>query len=142
MCSDPPGNLLDGGALELPSSRAILEGRVPSRGKKRGGLEVAVLRGKKRRLGETGHLAQAELGVVELTTNKVGAGVGGMRAVGRGIGDNGVGGRVLKGEERIREEIQGVGDSCGSCLGNKDVMATIVGESGGEPETANTMLGP
>ena len=45
-------------------------------------------------------LAQAELGVVELTTNKVGAGVGGMRAVGRGIGDNGVGGRVLKGEER------------------------------------------
>ena len=51
MCSDPPGNLLDGGALELPSSRAILEGRVPSRGKKRGGLEVAGLRGKKRRLG-------------------------------------------------------------------------------------------
>ena len=142
MCSDPPGNLLDGGALELPTSRAILEGRVPSRGKKRGGLEVAGLRGKKRRLGETGHLAQAELGVVELTTNKVGAGVGGMRAVGRGIGDNGVGGRVLKGEERVREEIQGVGDSCGSCLGNKDVMATIVGESGGEPETANTMLGP
>ncbi len=102
MCSDPPGNLLDGGALELPSSRAILEGRVPSRGKKRGGLEVTGLRGKKRRLGETGHLAQAELGVVELTTNKVGAGVDGMRAVGRGIGDNGVGGRVLKGEERVR----------------------------------------
>ena len=98
MCSDLPGNLLDGGALELPSSRAILEGRVPSRGKKRGGLEVAGLRGKKRRLGETDHLAQAELGVVELTTNK--------------------------------EEIQGVGDSCGSCLGNKDVMATLVGESG------------
>ena len=141
MCSDPPDNLLDGGALELPSSRAILEGRVPSRGKKRGGLEVAGLRGKKRRLGETGHLAQAELGVVELTINKVGAGVGGMRAVGRGIGDNGVGGRVLKGEERVREEIQGVGDPYGSCLGNKDVMATIVGESGGEPETANTMLG-
>ncbi len=65
-----------------------------------------------------------------------------MRAVGRGIGDNGVDGRVLKGEERVREEIQGVGDSCGSCLGNKDMMATIVGESGGEPETANTMLGP
>ncbi len=100
------------------------------------------VRGRKRRLGETDHLAQAELGVVELTTNKVGAGVGGMRAVGRGIGDNGVGGRVLKGEERVREEIQGVGDPCGSSLGNKDVMATIVGESGGEPETANTMLGP
>jgi hypothetical protein len=116
---------------------------VPSRRKKRGGLEVAGLRGKKRRLSETDHLAQAELVVVELTTNKVGAGVGGMRAVGRGIGDNGVGGRVLKGEEeRVRKEIQGVGDSCGSCLGNKDVMATIVGESGGEPETANTMLGP
>ncbi len=100
------------------------------------------MRGKKRRLGETGHLAQAELGVVELTTNKVGAGVGEMRAVGRGIGGNGVGGRVLKGEERVREKIQGVGDPCGSCLGNKDVMETIVGESGGEPETANTMLGP
>ncbi len=62
---------------------------MPSRRKKRGGLEVVGLRGKKRRLGETDHLAQAELGVVEHTTNKVSAGVGGMRAVGRGIGDNG-----------------------------------------------------
>ena len=79
---------------------------MPSRRKKRGGLEVAGLRGKKRRLGRTDHLAQAELGVVELTTDKVGAGVGGMRAVGRG--------RVLKGEERVREEIQGVGDSGGA----------------------------
>jgi hypothetical protein len=61
ICSDPPGNLLDGGSLELPSSRAILEGGVPSRRKKRGGLEVAGLRGKKRRLGWTDHLAQAEL---------------------------------------------------------------------------------
>jgi hypothetical protein len=114
---------------------------VPSGRKKRGGLEVAGLRGKKRRLGGTDHLAQAELDVVELTTDKVGAGVGGMRAVGRGIGDNGVGGRVLKGEKRVREEIQSVGDSCGSCLGNKDVMETIVRESGGEPEAADTMVG-
>ena len=142
MGSDPSGHLFHRGSLELPVSRAILEGRVPSGRKKGGGLEVAGLRGKKRRLGGTNNLTQAELGVVELTTDKVGAGVGGMRAVGRGIGDNGVGGRVLKGEERVREEIQGVGDPCGSCLGNKDVMATIVGESGGEPETANTMLGP
>jgi hypothetical protein len=105
MGSDPPGHLLDGGSLELPGSRAILEGRVPSGRKKRGGLEVAGVtawgrgvRVKKRGLGETDHLAQAELGVVELTTDKVGAGVGGMRAAGRGIGDNGVGGRVLKGK--------------------------------------------
>jgi hypothetical protein len=115
---------------------------VPSGRKKRGGLEVAGLRGKKRRLGGTDHLAQAELGVVEITTDKVGAGVGGMRAVRRGIGDNGVSGRVLKREERVREEIYVVGDSGGACLGDKDVMATIVGESGGEPETANTMMGP
>jgi hypothetical protein len=112
--SDLPSKLLDGGSLELPVSRAILEGRVPSGRKKRGGLEVAGSRGKKRRLGGTNHLIQAELGVVELTADKVGAGVGGMRAVGRGIGDNGVGGRVLKGEERVREEIQGVGDSGGA----------------------------
>jgi hypothetical protein len=116
--------------------------RVPSGRKKRGGLEVAGLRGKKRRLGGTNNLTQAELGVVKLTTDKVGAGVGGMRAVGRGIGDNGVGGRVLKGEERVREEIQGVGDSGGSCLGDKNVMTTVVVESGGEPETADTMMGP
>ncbi len=56
--------------------------------------------------------------------------------------NNGVGGRVLKRKERVREEIQGVGDSGGTCLGDTDVMATIVGESGGEPETANTMMGP
>jgi hypothetical protein len=103
MGSDPPGNLLDGGSLELTVSRAILEGRVPSRRKKGSGLEVAGLGRKERRLGGTNHLAEAKLGVVELTTDKVGAGVGGMGAVGRGVGDNGVGGRVLKGEERIGE---------------------------------------
>ncbi len=42
--------------------------------------------GKKRRLGGTTQLAEAELGVVKLTADKVGAGVGGMRAVGRGVG--------------------------------------------------------
>ena len=60
----------------------------------------------------------------------------------RGVGDNGVRGRVLKGEERIREKIQGVGDTSGACLGNKDVMATIVGKCGGDVETADTMMGP
>ena len=65
-----------------------------------------------------------------------------MRAVGRGIGDNGVGGRVLKGEERVREEIQGAGDASGACLGDENVMATIVGECGGDPETADPMMGP
>ncbi len=63
---------------------------MPSRRKKWGGLEVAGLRGKKRRLGCTNHLADAELGIVELPTDKVGAGVGGMGPVRRGVGDNGV----------------------------------------------------
>jgi hypothetical protein len=142
MGSDPSSNLLDGGLLELPVSRAILEGRVPSGRKKRGGLEVAGSGGEKRRLGETDYLAEAELGVVKLTTDKVGAGVGGMGAIEREVGDNGVGGRVLKGEERIREEMQGVGDVSGACLGDEDVMATIVGEIGGEPENVDTMMGP
>ena len=75
--------------------------------------------------------------------NKVEAVKGGRGAGARRVGERlSIGGDVLKGEERVREEIQGVDDPCGSCLGNKDVMATIVGESGGEPETANTMLGP
>ncbi len=142
MGSDPSGNLFDRGSLELPVSRAILEGRVPSWGKKGGGLEVAGLGGKKRRLGGTNHLAEAELGIVELPTDKFGAGVGGMGAVRRGVGDNGVRGRVLKGEERIREEIQGVGDASGACLGDENVMATIVGECGEDPETADPMMSP
>jgi hypothetical protein len=61
-----------------------------------------------------------------------------MGAVGHGIGDNGVGGRVLKGEERIREEIQGVGDSSGSCLRDEDVMTTIVRERAGESQKPRT----
>jgi hypothetical protein len=85
-------------------------------------------------LGGTYHLAEAELGVVKLTTDKVGAGVGGIGAVRRGVGDNGVGGRVLKGEERIGDEIQGVGDASGACLREEDVMAAIVRESGGDPK--------
>ncbi len=40
MGSDPPDDLLDGRSFELPVSRAILEGGVPSRRKKRSGLEV------------------------------------------------------------------------------------------------------
>ncbi len=59
MGSDPSGNLFDRGSLELPVSRAILEGRVPSGRKKGGGLEVAGLGEKKRRLGGTNHLAEA-----------------------------------------------------------------------------------
>ncbi len=43
MGSDPSGHLFDRGSLELPVSRAILEGRVPSGRKKGGGLEVAGL---------------------------------------------------------------------------------------------------
>ncbi len=64
---------------------------VPSGRKNRSGLEVTGLGGKKRRLGGTDHLAEAELGVVKLTADKVGASVSGMGAVGRGVGDNGVG---------------------------------------------------
>jgi hypothetical protein len=41
MGNDPPDNLLDGGSLELPVSRDIPEGSVPSGRKKWGGLEVA-----------------------------------------------------------------------------------------------------
>ncbi len=88
MGSDPSGHLFDRGSLELPVRRSILEGRVPSRRKKGGGLEVAGLRGKERRLGWTNHLADAELGIVELPTDEVGAGVGGMGSIRRGVGDN------------------------------------------------------
>ena len=83
-------------------------------------------------LSGTDHLTEAELIIPELPTDEVGAGVSGMGAVSCGVGDNGVRGRVLKGEERIREKIQGVGDTSGACLRNKDVMATIVGKGGGD----------
>jgi hypothetical protein len=142
MGSDPPGNLLDGGSFELIDSHAILEGRVPSGRKKGRGLEVAGLRRKERGLGGTYHFAETELGVKKLTTDKVGAGIGGIGAVRRGVGDNGVGGGVLRGEERIGEEIQGVGDASGACLREEDVMTAIVGENGGDPETVDPMMGP
>ena len=93
-------------------------------------------------LSRTDDLTEAELVIPELPTDKVGAVVGGMGAVRRGVGDNGVRGRVLKGEERIREKIQGVGDTSGACLGNKDEMATIVGKGGGDIKTADPMMGP
>ena len=85
---------------------------------------------KKGGLSGTDDLTEAELVIPELPTDTVGA-VGGMGAVRRGVGDDGVRGRVLKGEERIGEEIQGVGDASGACLGDEDVMAAIVGESWG-----------
>ena len=142
MGSDPSGNLLYSGSLELPVSCAILEGRMPSGRKKGGGLEVAGLGRKKGGLSWTNHLAEAQFGIVEFPTDKVGASVSGMGAVRRWVGDDGVRGRVLKGEERIGEEIQGVGDASGACLGDEDKMTTIVGYGGGERKTANPMMGP
>ena len=100
---------------------------MPSGRKKGGGVEVAGLGRKKGGLGGTNHLTEAELVIPELPTDKVGAVVGGMGAVRRGVGDNGVRGRVLKGEERIGEKIQGVSDASGPCLGDKDKMTAIVG---------------
>ena len=101
MGSDPPGNLLDGGSFELTGSHAILEGRVPSGRKKGSGLEVAGLRRKERGLGGTYHFAETELGVKKLTTDKVGAGIGGIGAVRRGVG--GQWGR-RKGPQKGRED--------------------------------------
>ena len=115
---------------------------MPSGRKEECGVEVAGLGRKKGGLGGTDHLTEAELVIPELPTDKVGAVVGGMGAVRRGVGDNGVRGRVLKGEERIREKIQGVGDASGACLGNKDEMAAIVGKGGGDIKTADPMMGP
>jgi hypothetical protein len=100
---------------------------VPSGRKEGCGVEVAGLGRKKGGLSRTDDLTEAELVIPELPTDKVGAVVGGMGAVRRGVGDNGVRGRVLKGEERIGEEIQGVGDASGACLGDEDKMTTIVG---------------
>ena len=126
MGSDPSGHLLYRGPLELPVSRAILEGRVPSGRKKGGGVEVAGLGGKKGGLGGTNNLAEAEFGVDELPTDKVGASVGGMGAVRSGVRDNRVRGRVLEGEEGIGEEIQGVGYASGPCLGDEHVIFTMM----------------
>ncbi len=50
-------------------------------GRKKGsGLEVVGLRRKERGLSGTYHIAETELGVMKLTTDKVGAGVGGIGA--------------------------------------------------------------
>jgi hypothetical protein len=100
---------------------------VPSGRKEGCGVEVAGLGRKKGGLSGTDHLTEAELIIPELPTDEVGAGVSGMGAVSCGVGDNGVRGRVLKGEERIGEKIQGVSDASGPCLGDKDKMTAIVG---------------
>ena len=60
-----------------------------------------------------------------------------MGAVRSGVRDNRVRGRVLEGEERIGEEIQGVGYASGPCLGDENVMAAIVRKSGRDPKTAD-----
>ena len=71
---------------------------MPSGRKKGGGLEVAGLGRKKGGLSWTNHLAEAQFGIVEFPTDKVGASVSGMGAVRRRVGDDGVRGRVSKGE--------------------------------------------
>ncbi len=93
-------------------------------------------------MGGTNNLAEAEFGVDELPTDKVGASVSRMGAVRSGVRDNRVRGRVLEGEEGIGEEIQGVGYASGPCLGDEHVMAAMVRQSGGYPKTADTMMSP
>ena len=38
--------------------------------------------------------------------------------------------------------IEGVGDACGPCLGDKDVMAAIVEERGGDVKTSDAVMVP
>jgi hypothetical protein len=54
---------------------------MPTWREERGGLEVASEGGKKARLGKTYHSAEAEVGIEEVSTDQVFAGVGGMGTV-------------------------------------------------------------
>jgi hypothetical protein len=80
--SHPPiSNLGDGEAFELAVCRPILKGGMPAWSEERGGLEVASEGGKKARLGKTYHSAEAEVGIEEVATDQIFAGVGGMGMV-------------------------------------------------------------
>jgi hypothetical protein len=54
---------------------------MPAWREERGGLEVASQGGKKARLGETYHSAEAEVRIEEVSADQVFAGVGGMGTV-------------------------------------------------------------
>jgi hypothetical protein len=54
---------------------------MPSGREERGGFEVASEGGKKARLGETYHSAEAKVGIKEVSADQVFAGVGGMGTV-------------------------------------------------------------
>jgi hypothetical protein len=142
MGSDPPSDFGDGGAFKLTVWSPILEGGMPTWREEGSGLEVASEGGKKARLGETYHTAEAEVGIKEVSTDEVFAGVGGMRTVGRGVGHGRVGGGVLKWEQGIREEVDGVSDAGGAGFGYENLVATIVGKRGGQPKTADTVMCP
>ncbi len=76
-----PSDFGDGGAFKLTVCSPILEGGMSTWREERSGLEVASEGGKKTRLGETYHTAEAEVGIEEVPADQVFTGVGGMRTV-------------------------------------------------------------
>ena len=58
------------------------------------------------------------------------------------VGKDRVGGGIFEREERVGEVIDGVGDAVCPCLGDKDMVATIVKEGRGDVETPNAVMIP
>jgi hypothetical protein len=115
---------------------------MPTWREERGGLEVASEGRKKTRLGKTYHAAKAEFGIEKVSSDQIFAGVGGMGTVWRGVGHARVRGRVLKGEEWIGEEVNGVSDAGGAGFGDEYIMTSVVGKRGGQPKATDTVVRP
>jgi hypothetical protein len=106
------------------------------------GLEVPCLGREKERLSGGNDSAQAKVRVQECLADQVCA-VESWVGAGRGwVGKDRVRGGIFEREERVGEVIDGVGDAVCPCLGDKDMVATIVKEGRGDVETPNAVMIP
>jgi hypothetical protein len=135
LVADPPGDLRDGGRFEAAGGCAILKAGagVPSRCEAWAGGEVAGVRLEEDGRGATDKGAEAEVGVHEGPGDEVEAVEGGRGAGGRRVGERiSIRVDVLKGEEGVREMVEGVRDAGGTDFGYKADMGAVVGESKGQ----------
>ena len=106
------------------------------------GLEVSCLGREKERLSGGDDSAQAKVRVQICLADQVCA-VKSWVGAGRGwVGKDRVGGRIFEREERVGEVIDRVGDAGGPCLGDKDMVATIVNERRGDVEAPHAVMVP
>ena len=142
MAYHPPGHFGDSRTVSFAVDRFVQDGGMPSGREVRCGFEIAGLGREEEGIGRSHDATDSEIRIEELATGQVAAIISGIKASRGRVRQNRVRCGILKGKERIREVIKGVGDAGGAGARDEDKMTAIVREGGTYVKGPNTVVIP